>query len=175
MKKRMILLLCFVTLFSVGCTNQEEETSLVEDGAFLFVYDNMVFPLGDVFLKDTYGDALKIDTEKGREDTQKRTYTYEHYEVVTYLVEDLERIYQVTLLDDQVSTMEGVKVSDTVDRMLQVYGENYQVRNDGYEYFRGDTSLMFCVNDSSITKIEYRYQVETSFDDVEDSNLHSNF
>ena len=54
MKKWMILLLCFVTLFSVGCTNQEEETSLVEDGAFLFVYDNMVFPLGDVFLKDTY-------------------------------------------------------------------------------------------------------------------------
>ena len=53
MKKWMILLLCFVTLFSVGCTNQEE-TSLVEDGAFLFVYDNMVFPLGDVFLKDTY-------------------------------------------------------------------------------------------------------------------------
>lgn len=65
MKKWMILLLCFVTLFSVGCTNQEEETSLVEDGAFLFVHDNMVFPLGDVFLKDTYGDALKIDTEKG--------------------------------------------------------------------------------------------------------------
>ena len=71
--------------------------------------------------------------------------------------------------------MEGVKVSDTVDRMLRVYGENYQVRNDGYEYFRGDTSLMFYVNASSITKIEYRYQVETSFDDVEDSNLHSNF
>ena len=52
MKKWMILLLCFVTLFSVGCTNQEEETSLVEDGAFLFVHDNMMFPLGDVFLKD---------------------------------------------------------------------------------------------------------------------------
>ena len=171
----MILFLCVCSFFSVGCTKQEESVSLVEEGAFLFVYEDMVFPLGDVFLKNAYEKALKIDTEESRNDTKKRTYTYEHYKVITYLEEDLERIYSVTLLDDQVSTMEGIKVSDSVDKLFQVYGENYQIRNEGYEYFKGNTSLFFFVHNSSVTKIEYRYQIETDFDEVEDSNFHSNF
>lgn len=178
MKKWMVILLCFLFFFSVGCTSQEENVSLAEDGAFLFVDDDMVFPLGDIFLKDVYLDALKVDTEEGRENTQKITYTYQHYEVVTFLEEDIERIYYVTLLDDQVSTMEGIKVSDSVDKMIQVYGENYRRRSEGYEYFRGDTSLVFYVRDSSISKIEYRYQAKTDFDDIEDtesSNFHSEF
>lgn len=175
MKKWMVLGLCFVTFFSVGCTKQEETFSLVEDGSFLFVYDTMPFPLGDVFLKSAYGDALKITTEKSKNHTQKIRYTYKHYEVVTYIEEDLELINQVILLDNQTSTMEGVKVSDKVEKMLQIYGENYQIRNDGYEYFKGETSLMFYVSDSSITKIEYRYKAKTNFDTIEDNNPHTNF
>ena len=56
----------------------------------------------------------------------------------------------------ELETEEGIKISDTVDDMLEAYGDDYEnpVENS-YVYTKGDVNLTFIVENDVITSIEY--------------------
>ena len=88
------------------------------------------------------------------------TYTYENFEVATNSNGNSEQIVSAYLIDGELATKEGVRIGDTLDKMLQTYGENYTQSDISYIYTKGNTELIFIVNNDSITSIEYRLIIE---------------
>lgn len=84
-----------------------------------------------------------------------KIYEYEGYEVETYEDGGTERIYSIYFTDTKQTTTEGVCVSDSYDKMIETYGEEFE--NDGtqYTYTKDNTCLEFIVENDVITSIKY--------------------
>ncbi len=89
-----------------------------------------------------------------------KVYTYSGIEIDVAEVDGVDTVYYVYFLDTEVETEEGIKISDTLDDMLDAYGEDYEnsVENS-YVYTRGDVNLTFIVENDVITSIEYTLNV----------------
>lgn len=86
-----------------------------------------------------------------------KEYTYDHYMIATYPDGDKDKVKTVYFLDEEAQTTEGVKMGDTYEKMVAVYGENYQKSDDQYTYEKGKTQLIFLIEDNVISQIEYNY------------------
>ena len=89
-----------------------------------------------------------------------KTYTYENYEITTYPDGDKDKIYTIYFLNAEAKTQEGVAVSDSLQKMLEIYGENYEIQGNQYTYTKGKTQLQFIVENDVITSIQYSYITE---------------
>ena len=54
-----------------------------------------------------------------------RIYKYENYEITTYARDGKERIQSIYLLNDMVKTEEDVKITDSYNKMIEKYSNNY--------------------------------------------------
>ena len=54
-----------------------------------------------------------------------RIYKYENYEITTYERGGKERIQSIYLLNDMVKTEEDVKITDSYNKMIEKYSDNY--------------------------------------------------
>ena len=66
-----------------------------------------------------------------------------------------DRIYSIYLLDDTVSTKEGIKITDDVSKMKEVYGSGYTEQGESYLYSKNATTLQFYTSNGVIIGIEY--------------------
>ena len=87
-------------------------------------------------------------------------YTYENYEITTYPDGEKERIYSNYFLNEEITTTEGVKVSDDFNKMKSTYGQQYENQGNQYTYKKGKTNLEFIVENDVITSIQYTYTAE---------------
>ena len=55
----------------------------------------------------------------------------------------------------QITTTEGVKISDDKSVMIEKYGENYEQTGNQYVYTSGNVQLAFIVENEFITSITY--------------------
>lgn len=92
-------------------------------------------------------------------DGMDKIYTFDNYEVHTYPDNDTDKVLSVYFLNDQVSTTEGVKIGDSMDKMVETYGDGYEQLETQYTYTKGLTQLKFIVENNVITSIEYNYNV----------------
>ena len=84
------------------------------------------------------------------------TYNYSSYEIETYPAADgKNRIGFITLKDDTVATVEGVDLSMTKDKVILVYGENYEESTNQITYEKDGTKLNFICDGDDIISIEY--------------------
>ena len=89
-----------------------------------------------------------------------KEYTYDHYVISTYPEGETDKVKSVYFLDEEVQTAEGVKIGDTYERMVEVYGENYQNSDNQYTYEKEKTQIIFLIEDNVISQIEYNYVTE---------------
>ena len=71
-----------------------------------------------------------------------------------------EKIYSVYFIDDQITTTEGVKISDDKSVMLEKYGESYEQTGNQYTYKSGNVLLAFIIENDFITSITYSLVIE---------------
>ena len=88
-----------------------------------------------------------------------KIYTFDNYEIHTYPENSTDKVLSVYFLNDQVSTTEGVKIGDSMDKMVETYGDSYEQLETQYTYTKGLTQLKFIVENDVITSIEYNYNV----------------
>jgi len=89
-----------------------------------------------------------------------KTYTYAGFEITTYPMDGKDYISSVYLMDDTVSTPEGIYIGSTVDEMIAAYGDDYTQSSGSYTYTKGDSKLQFIANNDEIISITYLAVVE---------------
>lgn len=84
-----------------------------------------------------------------------KIYTYSSFEIDTYPLQDRDLVSAVILKDDSVATAEGVCIGDTLEKLLETYGDG--TRESGMLVYEKDgMKLCFILQDDSIISIEYR-------------------
>lgn len=85
-----------------------------------------------------------------------KVYTYENFEIIVASVDGKDTVYSVYFDNDAMETTEGVKVTDTKDKMIEKYGNNYkQELGNKYIYTNNNVELSFIIESDIITAIEY--------------------
>ena len=81
-----------------------------------------------------------------------KEYNYGSFIIRTYPKDDVDYISGVDLMDDTVSTPEGLYIGATKDEVVKAYG---QPSGDFYEYVKGDSSLLFLFDGDTVSSIQY--------------------
>ncbi len=151
MKKVFILgIICL--FFLVGCGQETIQT----EEKYSFSYNNMEFVLGDVFTREKFGTEIEYsEVASCAFEGLDKTFKYEHYEITTYPDGEDDRIYSIYLLDDTVPTKEGVKITDDVSKMTEIYGNDYTQQGESYLYSKNNTTIQFYTSNGVIIGIEY--------------------
>ncbi len=153
----------FITLFLIGvlfgCNynqKQKDEIQLYE-----FEHNGKTMKLGEVFSIEKYGQPEDYtEVESCAFEGLDKTFNYGSYEVTTFSDNDKDKIYSIYFLDENVKTKEGIKITDSFDKMKKTYGDDYEKIDNMYTYTKQKTQLNFIINNNEITSIEYLYAVQ---------------
>ena len=88
-----------------------------------------------------------------------KTYTYDHFRIVTYQDGEIDKISSIVFLDDIEETQEGVGIGMTKEDMENAYGTEYEENGDMVIYTKDGKHLSFLVKDDVIESIEYNSSV----------------
>ena len=83
-------------------------------------------------------------------------YNYEAFEITAYDDGTGEVIYSVYIIDPNMTTPEGLALGDSLERVLELYGEDYQVNGMAYDFYGNETMLSIIVQNEAVASIEYR-------------------
>lgn len=183
MKKLLIFLLAVLFLMACGKEQDQEDTGTSEDetgtkqeagedvtpeGSTELEEDIVDYPFiynGVTIHMDTdvtpvlvaLGEPLQyFEAESCAFKGLDKTYYYSGFELTTYPKDaDKDYISSLYFKDDSVSTPEGVYIGSTVEDMIAAYGEGYTGDTSSYTYTKGESSLMFVVENDEITAITY--------------------
>ena len=145
----LIMLVCFV-----GCDGGSEAKSYV-------------FKSGDVEIK-VGGEANAVVSALGEAQNlvetpscgggaePDREYTYAGFKFNTVNENGVNKIVKLVIIDDSVSTAEGISIGDGREAVIEAYGENYTENASGtLTYTDGEVKLMFGIKNGSVTAIHY--------------------
>ena len=177
MKKVLIVIIAIIVIVAICVgvyflTNGSKETnSPAENGVntaenssentIKLEYEGKDMTPGAVFSRDIFGEELtysEVPSCAGQ--GTDKVYNYDSYEITAYQDGDQEKIYSVYFIDDQITTTEGVKISDDSSIMFEKYGDNYEQTGNQYTYTSGNVNLSFIVENDFIRSITYTLVIE---------------
>lgn len=85
----------------------------------------------------------------------EKTYTYSGFSLLTYESNGLDRVASIILLDDSLSTDEGLFLGDSLDKVKQFYGDKYTKSLDLYTFESGKMKLNVLLEKNTVASIEY--------------------
>jgi hypothetical protein len=153
MKKTIITFLAVILLF--GCSKSPAKT------------DNYYFKLSDHEI--TMGQEAKtiVATLGTPKDTYSSpscafegndtVYDYGSYQITTFVSEGVEKFTGVYLMDETLSTKEGIHIGSSLDDMIKAYGSGYVESYGSYTYSLDQTDLAFVIVDDRVISISYLY------------------
>lgn len=135
----------------------DQENSQKEEGVFSFEYEGTTLVPGEFLEHSTlpkYTDVAEVPScAFGGNDN---VYNFKVFELTTHVDGDEECIYSIYFIDPNLSTTEGLRLGDTVDDMISLYGEDYEAEENVYTYTRGETLLNMITKNDIVVSIEYR-------------------
>ena len=148
--KLMILLLVFT-----GCGKIENNQNKNE--VYGFLYQTKLIEVGKVYDENVLGKSNSFfDNENCAFSEKDTTYVYDNFQLQTYENKNHEMIiYSIYLFNNEVSTKEGLKIYDTYNDMINLYGINYVKEGNLYIYKKGQSDLNIIIQDNIIESIEY--------------------
>ena len=87
-------------------------------------------------------------------------YNYEAFEITAYNDGTGEVIYSIYLIDPNITTPEGLALGDSLDRVLELYGDGYALNGTAYEFSGESTMLSIIIQGDAVASIEYRMITE---------------
>lgn len=87
-------------------------------------------------------------------------YNYETFEVTAFNYGAGEQIYLIYIIDPNITTPEGLALGDSLDRMVELYGDSYVCSGSAYEYSSEGTMLSIIIQGDTVASIEYRMITE---------------
>lgn len=168
MKKNLMKLLCvslIAGLCMVGCgggaTNNgqggsnNENNPKVENGYGFKTNDTVLYMDMDL---STVVDKLGEPTSYFEEPScaaqgTARIYTFPSYQLTTYPDGEIDRIANIILKDDMISTAEGADLSMTKQQIIDIYGTNYTETDTSITYQKDNMKLIFIFNGDALISI----------------------
>lgn len=85
-----------------------------------------------------------------------KVYTYGSVEITTYPEDDVDYILTIALLDDTVTTPEGIYIGSTQEQVIETYGEAATTTDTSLIYTDDNgTILTFIISDGIVSYISY--------------------
>jgi len=140
---------------------QPDETAAAqpaEAGKFTFVYKgaNIDLKAEAAPICAALGDAKSYTEETSCAfDGLDKNYTYTSFIMTTYPDGDKDRVNSVTVLDDTVSTADGICIGDSVDKVDEVYGADAFNGVNAYIMKEGDAQLTIIIDNDKVSSIQY--------------------
>ena len=152
----VIALVYFVSKKTDGQIQNTGDTEKVNSLKYELISEEKNMTPGVEFSKSSFGEEQNYsEIPSCAFEGVDKVYNYGSYEITTSNIDGKEVIYSTYLLDDGVSTPEGVKIADDKSVMLNAYGENYTLNGAEYLYTDGNVNLSFIVENDVITSISY--------------------
>lgn len=152
----LVMALSFAACGSDGGKAPAEEASY--NSKYTFVYNDTALPMNAEFapIHETLGEESKyFEAASCAFEGLDKTYTYDGIEIVTYPVEEVDYISSVRILDNSVSTPEGITIGSTMDEVKAAYGEDYEDVVGQWNYTDGDAELSIIFNGEKVLSISY--------------------
>ena len=132
----------------------------MDEEGFWFVYNGEAIYMGDYIegVVNRLGSASDyLESESCTSEGMMKTYYYSGAEISAYAKTegDEYRIFSIILTDDSVSTPEGLYIGETQDKMISVYGTDYQSVPGVFQYIKNGTALTFDLEGEDIICITY--------------------
>ena len=166
MKKILAVLLCLLLLFAfVACDSNDEYTedtpqSSTESAspAFHVNISGVKIELGadaDPVIKALgTPKSTREGVNCGNQGTVKE-YIYGSFEVYVLVSDKSSTIDGIKLLDDTVSTPEGIKIGSTESDVKSKYKSPTKASSSSYTYISGHKNLKFNFRDGAVIEINY--------------------
>lgn len=87
-----------------------------------------------------------------------KMYTYSGFEIETYPTDNKDFVSNIRLKDDSVSTVEGLCIGDSLEKVQQTYGSGAE-ENGMVVYEKDGMKLCFIIKADEVASIEYRSTV----------------
>lgn len=138
----------------------EESVSVTQEtqdeGVFSFEADGVTITPGEAFDSSALQDADDVYTVLScAVDGYDNVYNYTTFEVTAFDSGDGEVTYSIYFLDPNITTPEGLALGDSVDKVTELYGDNYEEDGTALVYTRGETELSIILQDDVVASIEY--------------------
>ena len=91
-------------------------------------------------------------------------YRFPGIQVHTIPIGDANYIHTISLMDDTVSTSEGIMLGSNIEELISVYGYDYVWEYGMYTFTREHTSISFFVDDGMVIAITYELDVNLFFE-----------
>ena len=144
-------------------SEQKQDDIVKEPSGFSFGHNDVsIYMNTDVIpVIDALGESLHyFEAESCAFKGLDKFYTYPGFEITTYPLDGMDYISAVNLMDDTVSTPEGIYLGATVDDMIAAYGDDYTESSGSYTYKKDDSKLQFITKDDEVIAITYLAEVE---------------
>ncbi len=89
-------------------------------------------------------------------DNLDKFYTYHGFEIDTYYMNGKDLVLGIVLLDDTVSTTEGICIGDTQEKVTSAYGTPTETTDNSATYKKDNMKLVFIFKDGVVAAIEYK-------------------
>lgn len=151
----LIIAIIIVCIHIISNRNAEnDEVNNIQE--YVFCNNNNKIKIDDEFSREKYGQEKEYsEIISCAYEGLDRIYKYENYEITTYERDGKERIQSIYLLNDMVKTEEDVKITDSYNKMIEKYSDNYVREENMYTHIQGKTALKFIIENNIITSIEY--------------------
>ena len=182
MKKIILLLTCCMIVALAGCGGEDEkvidgsknqnteamQNNQTEDNkqpettksnGYVFTFDGVEVKIdadAAEYVAKLGEPASYYETPSCAFDNLDKFYTYHGFEIDTYYSNGKDLVLGVVLLDDTVSTMEGLSIGDAQDKVATVYGEPTEKTENSATYKKDNMKLVFIFKDGVVAAIEYK-------------------
>ena len=161
MRKIFILLavVAMMAMVLMSCTS-DSDVQADSGNTLKFIYNGVSMAPGDDFANigaklgdpDGYYEAASCAF-----DGKDKIYTYGSVQISVSPLDGKDIIYMITLLDDSLTTPEGVCVGADKASVISAYGEHGTDKGSSLTYNSGKTDLVFLIRDDCVTSVQYRY------------------
>lgn len=87
-------------------------------------------------------------------------YSFEALEITAFDNGTGEVIYSIVLVDPNAATDEGLMLGDTLEKVIELYGEAYEQVGNSLVYTRGGTTLTLILQGDYVVDIEFAWVAE---------------
>ena len=143
--------------------DSQENQEVDQEKGYEFVFNGVTIAMHSKMepILEKLGEPMEyFEAESCALPGMEKIYTYSGFEILTYEKEGVDYVLSVVILDDSVSTKEGIYLYSDLDSLIEKYGDDYTKELNTYKYESGQSQLVFLVEDGEITSIEYLATME---------------
>ena len=137
--------------------NVDAGEAVVTGTVFVFAYEGANIIPAEPFDPSVLPEAASVYTVPScaLEGTDN-VYNYESFEITAFNDGNGEVVYSIYFIDPNLTTTEGLALGDSLEKVVELYGEGYEDLNGELVYTCLSTQLRLIVEGNSVVSIEYR-------------------